>query len=406
MKFYVKTLGCKVNQSESEDIAGKLAEKGLTQTKILSSADLVIINTCTVTATADAKVRQFISKASKDNSKRVIVTGCAVANEHSGLQKFKNVEFVAQENKEDLPEKIASIGLKQVRQTMRSRPLLKIQDGCDNHCTYCIVPSVRGKSKSTSYSQVMDNAKLLVEQGFKEIVLTGVDIAAYGFNKKTLADVVNDILEIDSSFRLRLSSVEPQSIEDDLLSMFSQNDRICSHIHIPLQSGSNRLLKLMNRPYTAESFLATVNEFRKMRSDIAITTDIIVGFPSESENDFKSTLMIAKEAGFSKIHIFRYSKRPGTKAFNMSEAVSEEEKKTRAKELNSLAGSLAARSSKDLIGEKVQVLIEKKEGKYFKGLTSNYKVVYLTGRADKGPLFDAIIDSYKEDKLFGRLRCD
>lgn len=403
MKFFIKTLGCKVNQSESVELASKLAKKGFEEAESIREADLILVNTCTVTQAADAKARQFISKASRNNGKRIIVTGCAVNNKLSGLEKIENIELIKQEDKAESTQNISIVGQEKSPRIKRSRALLKVQDGCNNHCTYCIVPLVRGESKSVPYEQVLNNAQRLIKQGFKEIVLTGVDIAAYKFQGKTLSGIAEDLLKIDGEFRLRLSSVEPQSVDEGLLSLYANNDRICSHVHIPMQSGNDRILNLMNRPYTAERFYETARTFKSLRNNIAITTDVIVGFPSETAEDFDQTKELASKIGFSKIHIFRYSKRPGTKAYEMDDTVSEKEKKKRASELNKIARSLSDKFSKKQVGKKARVLIEKKEGKYFKGLSSNYKAIHISGKADKGLLCDVIVDSYKDEKLFAKL---
>jgi len=430
MKFLIKTLGCKVNQSESEELAGELLARGFLPAASLDEADITIINSCTVTSVADAKARQLVSKALKSSSGKVIVTGCGVANKNSGLDKFDGIELwprgpvaeasyfahtpmfgsIGDDAQTNMPPRHPSAA------STRTRPYLKIQDGCSHRCSYCIVPLVRGQSQSIPAPEIVDKAKILLDRGFKEIVLTGVDIGAYGQKKSLspkgrgqgegdvgLVGLIKQILTLSSGFRIRLSSVEPQSIDERFLAYFAGEERICNHIHLPLQSGSDCVLKLMNRPYGVEYFKELCSKLKRARKGVAITTDVIVGFPGESEADFNATKALIEEIGFARTHIFRYSVRQGTPAADFNNQVSVLVKKERAGKLSLVADKKSEIFKKAQVGKVADVLIERPEGKYLKGTSSNYCPVYIEGKAEKGELVKVAVDSYKDGRLFGTI---
>jgi len=422
MKFVIKTLGCKVNQSESEELANSLMERGFLPAASLEDADLTIINTCTVTAVADAKARQLVSKALKSTGGKVIVTGCGVDNPNSGLEKFiKNVEYLPRGPVAAgyIPSVLGSEILRSRgaisspprgwnistprHPSARTRPFLKIQDGCSHHCSYCIVPLVRGESQSIPLREVVKKAKVLLERGYKEIVLTGVDIGAYKSSNLSLAKLIKQILALQDGFRIRLSSIEPQSLDEQFISYFAGEERICSHIHLPLQSGSDRVLKLMNRPYNVEYFKELAAKLKCLREGIAITTDIIVGFPGESEGDFEATKALVQEVGFARTHIFRYSPRQSTDAAGFNKQVSAKVKKERAGELSLIAKNLSEKYKSAQVGKIAEVLIERPDGKYLKGTSSNYCPVYVEDKVGKGELVKVAVGDYKEERLFAKL---
>ncbi len=418
MKFLIKTLGCKVNQSESDQIADQLVGAGYHQVQNADEADLIVVNTCTVTSVADAKARQLISKMAKSPKAKIVVTGCAVNNIHSGLSKFENVEFVRQEDKLETLLLPLSWESGKLFKSRRSRPLLKIQDGCDHQCSYCIVPIVRGPSKSLPVKQIINQAQKLIDAGYQEIVLTGVDIGAYNYkirtsnfelrtsekqNKKTLVDLIKELLSIADGFRVRLSSLEPQSITDEFIDYFAKEHRICNHIHLPLQSGSDTVLAAMNRPYRIDDIKNICARLRHARADLAITTDIIVGFPGEFEPQFQQSIKAVRDFGFSKCHIFRYSDRKGAKAADLDFKVEAQVKKERAQVLQAAADIAADDFKKSLVGKELEVLVERKDGKYLKGISSNYCAISIEESVPSGKLTKVEVNNYDGERLFGKL---
>lgn len=396
MKFVIQTLGCKLNQFESEAIAQSLRKAGHEIAASERSADAVVVNTCTVTNRADVKCRQAMRQA-KRAGKFVVATGCYATTDAEALASSGYIDLVVSNaNKFRIAEFLpgttgtpgAAVGLNdtagngtgggtgggtlpEVTGFERTRAFLKIQDGCDKFCSYCKVPYARGRSTSFPASRLVESARRLVENGYRELVLTGVNISAYRDAGTTLAGLVELLLDLDGDYRLRLSSIQPDEFEARLIS-FLPHPHFASHFHLSLQSGSDRVLKDMNRHYTRSDFLATVEAVRSAAPDCGITTDIIVGFPTETEADFADTLDLVRRCEFTRVHRFVYSPRAGTRAAKMPD-LSGLVKKRRESELKAIDVETALRfAEREILGKPQTVLVEKSDGKESEGYTSGY----------------------------------
>lgn len=377
--FALHTLGCKVNQFEGEEIKAVLLNAGHNIKEFGKSADVYIINTCSVTKVSDAKSRQFIKKAIK-LGKKVYVTGCSVENEKSNVA-IDGVEIISQKNKSDSFKKIFRLNKKESHQ-FRSRPLIKIQDGCNEACSYCIVPNLRGISESINPEEILERIKGILSEGYKEVVLTGINIGLYEYKGHRLKDLIKEINSLDSDFRVRISSIEMNSLNEELINeLFSRKSKVVNHLHIPIQSGSDSILKMMNRPYNTKQFENKINQIKSINKDVVISTDCIVGFPGETKNDFKDTLKIIKRIGFTKVHVFRYSPRPKTKANMITETVEDVVKKERSHELQIVADDLRFKYSSSQVGKILKVLCERQEDGYIYGQSGNYLRVRFKGSA-------------------------
>ena len=394
MKVKAITLGCKVNAYESEYILSLFKDKGYEITE--NEADIYIINTCSVTNTSDAKSRKVINKVLKENKNAIIVVmGCMIEahkdydNDVSIIlgnkDKSKVVELVENYIEDHKKKKLLYSDFDQEFEDMfitnmnsHTRAYVKIQDGCENFCSYCIIPYTRGKQRSKKKENVLKEIKTLVKNGYKEVVLTGIHTGHYGSDLNTnFADLLKSICEIKGLERLRISSIEITELDDDFLKLLEDEKIIVSHLHIPLQSGSDTILKLMNRKYDTKYFFDKIKKIRKIRPDISITTDVIVGFPFETEELFRETVDFIKKIKFSKIHVFPYSKREGTKASSMSNQVPENIKKERVKELLKLSLELEKGYYQLFIGKNLEVLIEKSIDCVSTGHTKNYLKVEI-----------------------------
>ena len=422
MKACVYTLGCKVNTYESEYIMLKLIEAGYDVVNNLDEvSDVYIINTCTVTNTADIKSRKIINRIKRNNPNACIVAlGCYVEDHPSNdlgidiyignKDKSKIVELL------DLyftnKEPIRRVGLnKEKFEDMyitdfknRCRAFVKVQDGCENFCSYCIIPYVRGKCRSKDLNTVVSEVTALVNKGFKEIVLTGIHTGHYGVDLDTsFADLLNALVKIDGLKRLRISSIEITELTDEVLDIIKNNKVIVDHLHIPLQAGSDKILKLMNRKYDLEYFENKLKEIRKIRPNISITTDIIVGFPNESEEDFNETIENSKKFGFSKIHVFPYSDRVGTVASKMDGHIDGNIKKMRARRLLEVSHELEKEYANKFIGENLEVLFEEVKDGVSIGHTSNYLKVKVKGDIPSNTFKNVKIKNYLLDSLIGEV---
>ena len=352
--FHVVKLGCKVNRVESDDFAALALERGLSEAQ-LSQAGLVVVNTCTVTGEAEKKTRKAVRGVLRSNPKgRVIVTGCAAAIDPetytsmdqqrvSVVPKGQMMTFLEDLLKEaEKPANHAGDLRLRVGDSFPTRVGIKVQDGCNNACTYCIVHVARGRAWSRPAEEILREAKALSDAGVKEIVLTGINLGTYDHQGMTLADLCKRLLAVTApDVRFRISSVEPRDIDEDLIQLLAASDgRICRHLHLPLQAGSTKVLKEMARPYKAEFFLDLVARLRAAVPELSLSTDIIVGFPGETEEDFQETVAVARACRFSKIHIFRYSKRAGTPAAARFDQVPPEVKAERAKRLEAVEEEL------------------------------------------------------------------
>ena len=374
LKLFVKTLGCKVNQVESEGLLRELSHFDVKLVDTIDDANVVVVNTCSVTSEADAKTRKAIRKCARlEKVELVIPTGCSAALHEEELNQLENNIHVVCDKTAVARFIIGRFGLREndTAQTFekmrlehpslfRSRSFVKVQDGCDNFCSYCIVPYARGSVFSVPYSEVQKEVETLAQNGVKEIVLTGINVGRYS-DKSVGIDSLSQLITCLAKSgieRIRVSSIEPIHVDSQFVALFEDEPKLCQHLHIPLQSGSNRILSAMNRNYSRENFADMVDRLKSVSTHIALTTDVIVGFPGETEDDFNETLELCERCGFSKIHVFRYSKRAGTPAAEM-EQVDPDIIVERSARLRVLGEKLSAQYRSDLKGRELEVLIER-----------------------------------------------
>lgn len=401
MEFQIYTLGCKVNTYESNVMRDALLNKGYFEVGLKEKADITIINTCTVTNTADSKSMKVIRQAIRRNENAIIVVcGCLVQNKKEEVSKIDGVDIVIGNiNKSKIvdyiekyiEEKKQEVDVRNIMNTNfepmmlnnfnKTRAFVKIQDGCNNFCSYCIIPYTRGNVRSKDKQSVLKEIQLLVDEGHKEVVLTGIHTGNYGaeFADYKFADLLKDIVKIDKLERLRISSIEITEINDDVMEVIKENNILVDHMHIPLQSGSDAVLKRMNRKYDKEYFINKIKKLRKIRPNISITTDVIVGFPGETKEEFEETIETIKKIEFTKLHVFPYSKREGTKAAVMDGQVDENIKKKRVKILLQLSKELEYNYMEKFIGKKVIFIPEMAKEDYIIGHTGNFLNVKYNG---------------------------
>lgn len=410
MKFNIITLGCKVNSYESNFMKEALVKNGFSFCNLNEKCDILILNTCTVTDTSDKKSLKEVRRLKRENPNAILVVcGCSVQNDKtkyddlginilmgninksnivSIIEKYLDdktpVEYVAKTR--DLPFENMEVDISD-----HTRAYIKIEDGCDNFCSYCIIPFVRGKKRSKDFSLVLREVEHLANNGYKEIVLTGIDTGGYESNGKDLTDLIHEMSKINGIERIRQSSIEITQINEKFINELKNNNKICDHIHIPLQSGSDSILKLMNRKYDLKYFFDKIDMIRSVRPDISITTDVIVGFPGETEEMFLETMQTCKKVNFSKIHAFPYSERKGTKASMMDGKVPESVKHERVKKLLELSDSLEKSYYDKFKGKKLDVLIEEVSESGSKGHTSNYLMVHTNEKLQKGEIYNLIV---------------
>jgi threonylcarbamoyladenosine tRNA methylthiotransferase MtaB len=403
--FKLVTLGCKVNQYESDVIRAVCLQAGYAPASKGGRADLVVVNTCAVTAVAVGKSRRAARKALRMNpDARLVVTGCAVEAEPATFDgKGRGVTLLAQSRKAEFP---ALLGLDAAKKMMpasgRTRAFLKIQDGCDHFCSYCIVPRLRRTLWSKPLDEVLAEAEYLAARGHREIVLTGVRLGLYD-GGVGLPDLVNNIEEHPRPERIRLSSLEPWEVTDELIAAAAASKKFCRHLHVPMQSGDDEILRRMNRPYTSAQFLERLDVVRRALPGVAITTDVIVGFPGETEEAFQNTLSACRKAGFSKIHIFPFSPREGTEAAGFAGMLKPEAMRNRVEALRNLEEQLAIRYKMSLVGKAVEVLVEKgreKESGLAHGTSREYVKTFLCGgRPDVNSIVNARVLNAHADRV-------
>ncbi len=411
MKVAIQSLGCKVNLYESEYITDQFQKAGYEIVPFQEIADVYIINTCSVTNTSDVKSRKVIHQAIRRNPDACIVAiGCFIEANHDyredgvdillgNANKSKVLEYVERywQTKQKANYFVTPIPEKFDDMTMstflgRTRAFIKIQDGCENFCSYCIIPYVRGKCRSKNFQTVLEEIQNYVQHGYKEVVLTGIHTGNYGVDLGTdFAALLREIVKINGLVRLRISSIEITELTDEVLQIIRDNDVIVDHLHIPLQAGSDKILRLMNRKYDLAYFKQKMEQIREIRPDISLTTDIIVGFPSETEEDFQDTLSFVREVQFSKVHVFPYSRRSGTVAADMAEQVPGDVKKDRVRRLLALSKELETEYMKKFIGKTLPVLMEVNRTDYSLGHTSNYLLVKVPGEYQSEDLVDVTI---------------
>jgi len=372
MKISIYTLGCKLNQAESQYLSQDLESAGFEVVKFGTDENVAIIRACGVTMGASATTREIIRRAKKNKAK-VIATGCLENNE------LPEIDFVAKDNKEilkiilGLQDKNIEISQKlKKNKNKKTRALVKIQTGCNFNCAYCIIPHFRGKSASLTPAEIINKIKDLEKRGYKEITLTGVNICQYKHEKKDLADLLDFILKETIIPRIRLGSLDPRLITASLITLYSKNSRLMPHWHLSLQSGSNKILTKMNRHYTAQKYFEITESLRQTNPLFSFTADIIVGFPGETDEDFKESCKFVKKVQLTKIHVFPYSPRPKTPAAIMTDQVQDSIKTKRVKELLKISNEVGREFKKRFIGLKREILFENKRNGYWFGFTPEY----------------------------------
>ena len=425
MKVAIYTLGCKVNLYESEVIMNSFKKSGYEIVDFEDNADIVIINTCTVTNTSDKKSRNIIRQAVKKHENAVIVVmGCYSQVRSADIKEIDGVDIIIGNTKkskvvslveEYLKNKESITEIDDIMHTdfepmeldtfeTRTRAFVKIQDGCNNFCSYCIIPYSRGNIRSKEKDDVVSEIKCLVKNGYKEVVLTGIHTGHYGKDKYDydFSDLLSELCKIDNLKRIRISSIEITELDSKFIVVLKNNKVIVNHMHIPLQSGCDKTLKEMNRKYDTKYYLDKINLIRSIRPNISITTDLIVGFPNETEEDFNNTLSFLRKVKFSKIHVFPYSRRKGTKADLMDNQIDEQTKHKRVKEVLKLSEELEIEYMNKFINTDVLVLIEKFENGIISGHTENYIPVKANGvESDINELLMIHIDKMEYPYLIG-----
>lgn len=429
--FY--TLGCKVNQADTASMENLFLRSGHQLVSFDGEADVYIINTCVVTNTGQRKSRQTIHRAIRKNPNAlIVVTGCYPQTAAEEVKAIAGVDMIIgnqdraqivqlveerlahrQTDTLDAVHKLtASTAFEEMAAgdiTDKTRAFLKIQEGCNQFCTYCIIPYARGPLRSRSLESIRTETQRLISAGFKEIVLIGIHLGCYGkenHDGPTLYDAVKTVLEVPGVQRLRLGSLESVEIEPRLLTLMQEDARFCRHLHLPLQSGCDKTLQAMHRPYTTAKFKTLLADIKTKVPDIAITTDVIAGFPGETEADFKTTCKFAESCGFSKMHIFPFSARKGTPAEKFAGAVTEAVKKERADILGRIDETMHKAFLQAMVGQTAEVLFEQPAGEdYFEGLTGNYQRVFVKsgGRNLGGEILPVKITAFDGEKLLGEI---
>jgi threonylcarbamoyladenosine tRNA methylthiotransferase MtaB len=388
MKAAIFTLGCRVNQSESELMEGNLKSQGFSIVRLSEKPDYCIINTCSVTVKSDYQSRQLIRRAVRTGAK-IIVTGCySQLNAEDIFKIDRSIKIAENTNKLNNINNIIGISsCNDLSYYSRSRPLVKVQDGCNYACSYCIVPLARGKSRSTDPATILKHINNFVESGFHEIVLTGIHLGSYGHDLKPklkLSYLIKTILNETNIHRVRLSSIEVKEVDNELIELL-QSDRICRHVHLPLQSGDDKILKLMNRTYSSREFISTVEKILSRVPNICLGVDVIAGFPGEGIMEFSNTKKLIEQLPLSYMHIFPFSLRPKTLAAQMKNRVAENEKKRRFLELNELNKLKKISYASSQIGRTLEIIVEEKhDDATCLGTSSNYlKILTSACRATK-----------------------
>lgn len=422
IKIAIATLGCKTNTAESAIISGQFNPEKYILVPFDSDADIYIINTCTVTQRTDYKSRNLIRKALKQKNKnpavKVIVTGCYAQRNFNEIKKLGDIDLIVDnQNKLNLAElldnadyhfqdimTVDKFNFKPVQKMIEhTRAFQKIQDGCDFRCYYCAVPYARGPARSAKFSEVITQARMFVENGYKEIVLGGINLGLYEDEGKNLADVVEALEELEGLELIRLSSVEPHLFSLQLIKRLRQCTKLCPHFHIPLQSGNDRTLKGMGRPYNSSDFEVLLNHIFSFFPDAAIGLDVITGFPGESSSDFQATLNFIAKLPIAYLHIFPFSCRPGTAAYSLPEQVSKQEKNRRAQRLLQLGKEKKEYYKQKMINEKILLrgILESKENEIGTILSDHYIRAYTSTNKKAGELLKIIPQQLYKDGVFG-----
>jgi threonylcarbamoyladenosine tRNA methylthiotransferase MtaB len=427
-KVALHTLGCKLNFSETSTIGNQFLTKGYQVVEFKEKADIYVFNTCTVTEHADRECRQLVRRALRQNPNAyVIVTGCYAQLRPEEISNIQGVDAVLGSNEKlklfsllDNFEKkdLACIYVSPVKDSnefgasystdadTRTRAYFKIQDGCDYKCTFCTIPMARGGSRSMEPDNVLAEFKHLIEHGYKEIILTGVNVGDYGkSNNSGLYDVLCRMIDVDGNFRLRISSIEPNLLSDDILRLTAQSEKMCKHFHIPLQSGSPKILKLMQRRYKAEYYSELIHKANGMIDGLGIGVDVIVGFPGETEEDFMTTYNFIKELPVSYLHVFTYSERPDTKAVTMENSVDIFERKRRNNMLRILSDKKKNLFYQSMVGKELEILFESEnDNNRIKGFSSNYvRVSHEFNTSLVNEFSKVVVESVSDNLCYGKI---
>lgn len=440
------SLGCKVNQYETNAMSQQFIEAGYEVVDFNDIADIYVVNTCTVTNMADRKSRQMLRHVKENNENAIVVAcGCYAQVGKQELEKIEEIDLIIgnnekkeivniiEEYQDSLNEEIINgcslidennnSGEKQIdtiitdvmhqkeyvefgttTYTEKTRAVVKVQDGCDRFCSYCIIPYARGRVRSRKIGNIIQEAEQIAQKGIQEIVITGIHIASYGKDFKEnigLIDLLEELNKVNGLNRIRLGSIEPTIITEEFVERLSKLDKICDHFHLSLQSGCDETLKRMNRRYTSEEFEVVVNLLRARFPNAALTTDIIVGFPQETDEEFEKTYEFLKKISFYKMHIFKYSQRKGTKAAQMSNQIEASIKEVRSKRLIELSNENEKKYNIEYMGKQVEVLFEEKVGEYYKGHTKNYIVVNAKGDDLDNKIVNVTINETQNNELVG-----
>ena len=414
-KIAFKTLGCRLNQYETDALVTDFHKAGYEIVPFSDLADVYVVNTCTVTNTSDHKSKNIISQAIRKNTGSVVVvTGCMANSQKEWLENKNDITYVVENDRKssvftlvdahfngeiihpaDLHQNLFDFSV--TEKGFHTRSMIKIQDGCNNFCTFCIVPKVRGRATSRPSEDILVNIRQVTELGYKEVVLTGVNISRYNYDGRTFEDLVEKILQLDGEFRLRISSIEPEGFGDKLMDMFA-HPRMCPHLHMCLQSGSDKILMQMRRQYNLRQYFGLVDGLKNRYPDFNFTTDIIVGFPGETEDDFQQTCNVAKEIGFSHVHTFKYSVRKGTRAERMPEHIPEKIKQERSGIIRQIADENKLKYRRSFIGKTQTVLIEKYQKGIAKGYGEHYIPVKIESPVPKNSFKTVTIESLVDEK--------
>lgn len=421
------TLGCKVNQYDSQALAGMFIDRGYQVVPFEEPADVYVVNTCTVTNIGDRKSRQMIRRAVRTNPESImVVTGCYAQVAGEEVSAIEGVDLVVgtagRESLVDVVEDLAGQrGLRYLVGNIeeanhfeeipasgqgRTRAYIKVQEGCRDFCTYCIVPYARGPLRSRPADGVIEQARRLIDSGFQELILTGTHLGAYGRDcpaEGTLADLVARLAVIPGLARLRLSSVEPADIEPDLIDVLATHDPVCPHLHIPLQSGSDNILERMGRRYDTADFALLVDAVRRTVQDVSVTTDVMVGFPGETAEEFDQSLRFVEEIGFAGLHVFKYSPRKGTPAADYPDQISGDEKENRSRKMIALGKKLKTEFASRYVEKTVEVLAEETVGEgLWTGYTPNYIRVVGNGQGEyEGKIIKVAVKRVEQGNLKG-----
>ncbi len=425
------TLGCKVNQYDSDAMRTIFLQQGYRAVKEEEEADVYVINTCSVTSIGDRKSRQMVRKIRRKHPQAVIaVAGCYAQIAPEIFEAMGDIDvIVGAQNRSKIVEYVEQAQKKEktinaVKDIMsvtefenlyvdaegetKTRAFIKVQEGCDNYCTFCIIPFARGKLKSRKQKDAVEEIRRLVAKGYREIVLTGIHLGNYGrdlHDGTSLATLVEELLRIPNLLRIRMGSIESVELSDDLINLIKDEPRVCRHLHLPIQSGSDAVLRRMNRHYRLPEYKKLISELREKIPGLALTTDLIVGFPGETEENFMETLETLRELRFSAIHVFPYSQRTGTPAAVFPNQVPGDIKKDRVHRVQELEKEISKEYRKTFLQKTVYVLIEEEKNGYFEGLSDEYIRVSITDKnVEKGRLYSVYVENLTEDGLIGRVQ--